>query len=733
MATYKPKKKIDKNGTLDDIKFPMDSIYGLADEFKKKGVHFISDSDITVTSGSSSLSEKWVVNGVDGITEPFDGMLIAIRIPSRGSSPKGVVLSINGGNNYNSLIIVETGSATSFYSAYQNQATILFSFNAIRTGTAYLESGVATNITGCWQTADRDNNYIVTQFKNSEDKEKPILTKYSDSTSTSSGPTSFGLNVTINHAKGRLSATELRENGVSLSEKYALKDEVGGSNRTITAISITPSADTIDSHGIDCSTVDNCEIEYDDGNEYVYPSLYFRVPITAGEGIEFVEEENKTVSINATGGAGLENVEMLDMYMGMVEPPQTDDGIYWVEKAQARNGDDSVIKEFNAYHHIPIVSGEGVKFEQNEEQGQVKISTDLPTVKAKLTPASEVGGSVFDKLGNIDTWMDLPYDIFVAGPDGVSWNEAYVFYDKDENIIASGDMAHRIPLQAGEGIEFVPDTENNVVKINANALKATTQNEFDSLIVEENEDKTITYKGKLYVIKQESNSTSIGEGTTFDTLYFNTNVEPDFSQIELEEGTATLFSCPRDSMGAVALNYFDLGAAGAGITAKALILTLDDNENQVVYATEDFSFGNLTGIKGWNVSEYNVGRSVTVDSATQIDACSDYVSTEPFSSEVVAKEVGCGGISGAWTSGTSGSIALPSAGLYELKAPTFPFGLLHTTLYWDGSAGTLASFGGISGLPAITVSSTGVITTLDPNDLETPFELALEYRKIGEA
>ena len=83
-----------------------------------------------------------------------------------------------------------------------------------------------------------------------------------------------------------------------------------------------------------------------------------------------------------------------------------------------------------------------------------------------------------------------------------------------------------------------------------------------------------------------------------------------------------------------------------------------------------------------------------------------------------------------WSTGTSGSVTLPSAGLYEVKATIF-LGLLHTTLYWDGSAGTLASFGGISGVPAIAVSSTGVITTIDPTDLTTPIELTLEYRKIG--
>ena len=178
---------------------------------------------------------------------------------------------------------------------------------------------------------------------------------------------------------------------------------------------------------------------------------------------------------------GIEEVEYLDMYMGMVEPPQTDDGIYWSENAEFRDKHGTTLKTAETFHHIPISSGEGIKFEQDEEAAQVKISTDLPTVKAKLKPASEVGGgSVFDNLGNIDTWMDLPYDIEVAGIDGVSWNEAYVFQDKDGNIIASGDMAHRIPLQAGEGIEFVADNENNIVKINSTVETPTTTSQLEN-------------------------------------------------------------------------------------------------------------------------------------------------------------------------------------------------------------------------------------------------------------
>lgn len=682
MATYKPKKKIDKNGTLDDIKFPMDSIYGLADEFKKKGVHFISDSDITVTSGSSSLSEKWVVNGVDGITEPFDGMLIAIRIPSRGSSPKGVVLSINGGNNYNSLIIVETGSATSFYSAYQNQATILFSFNAIRTGTAYLESGVATNITGCWQTADRDNNYIVTQSKNSEDKEKPILTKYSDSTSTSSGPTSFGLNVTINHAKGRLSATELRENGVSLAEKYALKDEVSSEGGKITRIDEDPDNIT------DVATYDR----------------FISYKSTA-----YVEYEDETYSDATT------------------------------------------------INYIPISAGENIKFDVDNSSADeiVKISTDLPTVKAKLTPASEVGGGSVVSITDIASFEieDIATIRNVDDGAGILVENEISPLTKDGDFLDTIKLNTYIPISAGKGIEFQADEYNQIVSINANALKATKQNEFDSLIAEENEDKTISYKGKLYVVSsKKQGGSSINANDTVETLYFNTDIEPNFSDFVFEDGGAGLFITDTNpTTGMVSLLIvFEVTeeSFGAGTPNGYALAIQHDGQLRTLYATEDYDVGNIHASKGWNVDKFELGWSATIQTVLQQEKWGTFISKTPFNKEIFAKEVGGGGISGAWASGAGGTLTLPEAGTYQLK-----------TDFSDGTVGGVTTFSQIVCWDGNLPTESATIMTLVESDLmcyrfsigatgvinikvtvygQYPTEMDwanmnVEYRKIGEA
>lgn len=472
MATYKPKKKIDNNGTLDDIKFPMDSIYGLSDEFKKKGVHFISDSDITVTSGSSSLSEKWVVNGVDGITEPFDGMLIAIRTPSRGLSSKGVVLSIDGGNNYNSLVIIENASVSSFSYEYENQTTILFSFNAVRARSAYLESNVETRITGCWETADRDNNSFVSQYKDSEDKEKPILTKSSNSTSNSTGSTMFSPNVTVNHSKGRISATELRENGVSLADKYATKDKM---------TFILPAFGNRYSFAVDPDGLyydnENVTVDYESGRVDKI-EISDKIPIVAGDNVSITsDEENKVFKINATGGGG----GITGLYLtGEASGLEIDwNGLYYDNANATVVDSDGNETALDTSFSLPIMAGENIDISVDGANKKFKISTDipteeveaidLPTVKAKLTPASEVGGGDVVSITDIASFEieDIPTIRGVDDGAGILVENKISPLTKEGEFLDPIKLNTYIPITAGEGIEFEADDYNQTVSIKA--------------------------------------------------------------------------------------------------------------------------------------------------------------------------------------------------------------------------------------------------------------------------
>ena len=310
MATYKPKKKIDNNGTLEEVKIPIDSVDGLADEFKKKGVHFISDSDITVTAGSSSpkLSEKWVVNGVDGITEPFDGMIVAIRMPSRLEYPTGTVLSIDGGNSYNPITLNTESDVGNFGHSYQTFSTIFFVFNSVQKRLAYLESDVMVIKTGCWNVADRDSDKNVSQWESTENFDRPVLIKTGSDMSSITGDTRFSPNVTVNPSTGTLSATAFKENGVSLADKYATKEEASGSGTGVENIKgidtwYDSPRDVEFAEGI--SWVDDFAIYDQNDSQITTGEIYHKVPIAAGEGIEFEPDTTtNVVKINATGGGG---------------------------------------------------------------------------------------------------------------------------------------------------------------------------------------------------------------------------------------------------------------------------------------------------------------------------------------------------------------------------------------------------------------------------------------------
>ena len=77
-----------------------------------------------------------------------------------------------------------------------------------------------------------------------------------------------------------------------------------------------------------------------------------------------------------------------------------------------------------------------------------------------------------------------------------------------------------------------------------------------------------------------------------------------------------------------------------------------------------------------------------------------------------------------WSTGTSGSVTLPSAGLYEVK--TGDAVVVHAILYWDGSLPSNELLG-----PALLVSvgADGLVTI--SNDTGTQQTTTISYRKIG--
>lgn len=122
-------------------------------------------SGITTTAGNANsgsyLSVKWTVSNVDGVTTPYDGMKILVRIPLAGVGTAGAVLSIDGGTTYHP---VAYNTNTVFTTHYAVNTTKLFVYHATQTMVCYLSSNTKTTATGVWQGESNyvDGNTVIT-------------------------------------------------------------------------------------------------------------------------------------------------------------------------------------------------------------------------------------------------------------------------------------------------------------------------------------------------------------------------------------------------------------------------------------------------------------------------------------------------------------------------------------------------------------------------------------------
>ena len=134
MPNVQPIKSVNVSGTV----HPLDKVFTVL-------------SGISTTAGSSSSSSyksvRWYVSGIEGITEPYDGMKLAIKIPLAGVATAGAVLSINGNTDaeYHPLAYnVNTVLTTHF----PVNSIKIFTYDAAQKMDCYLASKTKVTITG---------------------------------------------------------------------------------------------------------------------------------------------------------------------------------------------------------------------------------------------------------------------------------------------------------------------------------------------------------------------------------------------------------------------------------------------------------------------------------------------------------------------------------------------------------------------------------------------------------
>lgn len=179
----------------------------------------------------------------------------------------------------------------------------------------------------------------------------------------------------------------------------------------------------------------------------VETDFYGRVPMVAGENVTFeVDEDNQVVKISATDG--IDKLVAIDPdrieYIG-----KDSKGINWNEYFLFRDEEDGVLAEVLVLNKAPIVAGENVNFEVDEENQVVKVNAS----------------DSVDKVERIDTWYSGTEAVSDDG-DGISWEDGFAFLN-DEGSIKEGTISQKIPLVAGENVTFSYDEYNNAIAINA--------------------------------------------------------------------------------------------------------------------------------------------------------------------------------------------------------------------------------------------------------------------------
>lgn len=134
---------------------------------------------------------------------------------------------------------------------------------------------------------------------------------------------------------------------------------------------------------------------------------------------------------------------------------ETASGITWMDKYELDAG---ITQVGDIYHKVPIVAGNNVTFEVDETNKVVKINS---------TGGGDIDTSnlaTVDKIGTLDAWYGEVSQLN-ARTSGITWDDDCAFLGGDDEELCVASISQRVPIVAGENINF--EVDGNVVKINA--------------------------------------------------------------------------------------------------------------------------------------------------------------------------------------------------------------------------------------------------------------------------
>ena len=209
-----------------DIDLPVDNVVRTNTVFNAPTLDTVAGSG---TSGSY-LSVRWyasgVVDGINNITTPYDGMKILVKIPLAGVSTAGVVLSINGNNNADYHPVAYNVN-TAFTTHFPVGTYKILIYDSTQKMNCYITSNTKKSVTGVWKCeSDYDSNTDtkVRQYQSGQDAagtgtNYPILTRYNLTNKSGSYDATYARFYTdtyINTSNGYLYAPKVYSGGTEV-------------------------------------------------------------------------------------------------------------------------------------------------------------------------------------------------------------------------------------------------------------------------------------------------------------------------------------------------------------------------------------------------------------------------------------------------------------------------------------------------------------------------------------
>lgn len=463
-----------------------ESVDNLEDEFKKKGIHYIPKSEFTTIVGSSdinqSTSHKLCLPNVDGVTTPFDGMTISFPMPlTDESSYAKIAISIDGGDTYYPAGTAKYG----FRVNIQEDSITTLLFNANKEGEIF-ENGVSTQITGCWQITNYDSDQKVLQkaITNSS-TDFPVLITPMTGWSTFTSNVAFSNNVTVSPYRGRVSAKEFKENGVSLADKYALKDAISSGITFIPKSAFTV-ADASYSDRSMKWTVNNI-----DGITKPFDGMVVALMIPKSPS---TDESPKNIAMSIDGGTE---------YHPLI-----------------RNDRSPLKQKYFTEDDIILVAYNGSR------QATVYLTAGKQTLITGCWQMINTNMDGVEKTNLINTGYYNTSTIDSIDEKGITYSNGFQFHYANNINVKTGEYKSTLPIVAGDGVEITYDVNSDggeVAKIN------NTRGESTPLVeITYNDLKALRDSGQLipgmfyhitdYVCTTAQENTTAVQGTDFDII-----------------------------------------------------------------------------------------------------------------------------------------------------------------------------------------------------------------------